>query len=96
MVKLWIHKPGGTQPFLVGEMSLPDCVAQFDLEQAAFLQPLGEGPPTAAKPGPLGDNPDPSLVVFEVLPDEKDARVKPGYYASRMSADTVLELIGEG
>ncbi len=95
MVKVWIHKPGGVTPFLVTEMSLQDCATQFDIQDATFLQPLGEGPPTAAAPGPLGANPDPELVVFEVLPDEQTALIKPGYYASQMTADTVLELIGE-
>ncbi len=93
MVNVWIHKPGGTEPFLVIEMSLQDCATQFDLQDAKFLQPLGEGSPTA--PGPLGVDPDPELVVFEVLPDEQTALIKPGYYASHMTADTVQELIGE-
>lgn len=95
MVKVWIHNPGGAAPFFVSEMTLQDCVTQFDLEESEFLQPLGEHPPTARAPGPLGADPDPELVVFEVLPDERSARVKPGYYASHMTADTVQELIGE-
>ena len=95
MVKVRIHKPGGTVPFLVTELSLRDCAAQFDLEDATFLQPLGERPPTESVPGPLGADPDPQLVVFEVLPDEQTAQINPGYYASKMTADTVLELIGE-
>ncbi len=93
MVKVWIHKPGGTEPFLVTEMSLQNCATQFDLQDAKFLQPLGEPPWTAA--GPLGANPDPKLVVFEVLPDEQTALIEPGYYASHMTADTVQELLGE-
>ena len=95
MVKVWIHKPGGTEPFLVTEMSLQDCITRFDLQDAKFLHPLGERPPTAQAPGPLGVNPDPGLVVFEVLPDEQTAMLKSGYYASLMTADTVQELIGE-
>lgn len=94
MVKVWIHKPGGTEPFLVTEMSLQDCATQFDLQEARFLQPLGEGPTTAAA-GPLGTDLNPALVVFEVLPDEQTALIKSGYYASHMTADTVQELIGE-
>ncbi len=93
MVKVWIHKRGGTEPFLVTDMSLQDCARQFDLRDARFLQPLGERPLTASAPGPLGA--DPELVVFEVLPHEQTALIKPGYYASQMSAGTVLELIGE-
>ena len=95
MVKVWTHKRGGTEPFLVTEMSLQDCTAQFDLQEARFLQPLGERPPTAAAGGPLGADLDPELVVFEVLPDEQTALIKSGYYASHMTADTVQELIGE-
>lgn len=57
------------------------------------MQPLGARPLTAS--APLGANPDPKLVVFEVLPDEQTALIKPGYYASQMTADTVMELIGE-
>lgn len=95
MVKVWIHKPGGSEPFLITEMSLKDCIAQFDLEDARFLQPLGERPPTASTPGPLGTDPNPQLVVFEVLAGDEPAPIKPGYYASQMTADTVLELIGE-
>lgn len=95
MVKVWMHKPGGTEPFLVIETSLQNCVTQFDLQEAKLIQPLGEHPPTAAEPGPLGDNPAPELVVFEVLADEQTAQIKPGYYASQMTADTVRELISE-
>jgi hypothetical protein len=95
MVKVWIHKPGGTEPFLVTEMSLQDCAMQFDLQDAKFLQPLGERSLTALAPGPFGADPDPELVVFEVLPDEQTALIKSGYYASHMTADTVQELIGE-
>jgi len=95
MVKVWIHRPGGIEPFLVTEMSLQDCASQFDLQEATFLQPMGERPPTAAAPGPLGSNPDPELVVFEVLPDEQTTLIKPGYYVSHMTAETVQELIGE-
>ncbi len=95
MVKVWIHKPGGTEPFLVTEMSLQDCATQFDLDDAKFLQGLGERPLTALEPGPLGADPDPELVVFEVLREEETAQIKPGYYASDMTADTVRELIGE-
>jgi hypothetical protein len=94
MVKVWIHKPGSTEPFLAEEITLQDCVTQLDLEQARFLQPLGDRPPSAAEPGPLGANPDAELVVFEVLADEPGGQIKPGYYASQMTADTVLELIG--
>ena len=94
MVKVWIHKPGSTEPFLVIETSLQDCATQFDLQEAKFLQPLGDEPPPTAPP-PLAANPDPELVVFEVLPDEQTALIKPGYYASHMTADTVLELMGE-
>lgn len=90
MVKVWIHKPGGTEPFLVTEMSLQDCAAQFDLEEATFLRPLGERPSV-----PFGADPDPELVVFEVLSDEQGVLIKPGYYVSHMTANTVLELIGE-
>jgi hypothetical protein len=95
MVKVWIHKPGGTEPLQVAEMTMQDCVSQFDLEEAEYMQELGAHPPTPRAPGPLGADPDPELVVFEVLSDEKTARVKPGYYASHMTADTVQELIGE-
>ena len=95
MVKVWIHKPGGMEPLLVTEMTLKDCVTQFDLEEAEFMQPLGAHPPTSRDPGPLGADPDPELVVFEVLSDEQSALVKSGYYASHMTADTVQELIGE-
>lgn len=95
MAKIWIHEPGGDAPFLLIEMSAENCARQFDLNDADFLQPLGEHPPTAAAPGPLGENPDPALVVFEVLPDEQTARIKPGYYASHMAADTVQELLAE-
>ena len=95
MVKVWIHKPGGAAPFLVTEISLQACAAHFDLAEATFLQPLWEGPPTAATPGPLGDDLDSELVVFEVLADEDGGPIKPGYYASKMTASTVLELIGE-
>jgi hypothetical protein len=95
MVKVWIHKRGGTEPFLVIEMSLQDCATQFDLHDAEFMQPLDDGPPSAQKPGPLGDNADPDLVVFEVMPNDQTTVVKPGYYASHMSAGTVQELIGE-
>jgi len=95
MVKLWVHKPGGAEPSLVTEISVSECAAEFDLLEAEFLRPLGEHPPTASAPGPLGADPDPELVVFEVLRDERTAKIKPGYYASRMTADTVRELIGE-
>ena len=95
MVKVWIHKRGGTEPFLVTELSLQDCATQFDLQDARFLQPLGERPPTALVPGPLGTNPEPELVVFEVLPDGQTALIKAGYYASHMTAGTVQELVGE-
>ena len=95
MVKIWTHKPGGAEPLLVTEMSLPECVAEFDLAEAEYLEPLGDHPPTASSPGPLGDDPDPELVVFEVLTDDGTGEIKPGYYASQMSADTVLTLIGE-
>jgi len=95
MVKVWIHKPGGTEPFLVTEMSVQDCTTQFDLQEAMFLQPLGERPPTSKAPGPLGVNPDPALVVFEVLLDERTTLIKPGYYASHITAETVQELVGE-
>jgi hypothetical protein len=95
MVKVWIHKPGGTEPFLVTEMSLQDCATQFDLQDAKFLEPLGEHPPTALVPGPLGSNPEPELVMFEVLSDEQTTQIKSGYYASHMTAETVQELIGE-
>ena len=93
MVKVWIHKPGGTEPSLVTELAVEDCTAQFDLAEARFLQPLGARPWTAA--GPLGADPDPELVVFEVLPDEQTSLIKPGYYASHMTAHAVQELIGE-
>ncbi len=93
MVKVWIHRPGGTEPSLVTELSLQACAAQFDLEEAKFLQPLGERPWTAA--GPLGADRDPELVVFEVLPDEQTGPIKAGYYASHMTAHAVQELIGE-
>ncbi len=95
MVKVWIHNPGGTEPLLLTEMTMQDCVTQFDLEEAEYMQALGAHPPTVPAPGPLGADPDPELVVFEVLSDERTARVKPGYYASHMTADTVQELIGE-
>ena len=62
MVKVWIHKPGGIEPFLVTEISVHDCATQFDLQEARFLQPLGERPLTAAAPGPLGADPNPELV----------------------------------
>jgi len=65
----------------------------FDLGDAKFLQPLGKHPPSVAEPGPLGANPDPELVVFEVLPDEGTRAIGPGYYVSGMAADTVRELI---
>ncbi len=93
MVKVWIHKPGGLEPFLVTEMSVQDCAAQFDLNDAKFLQPLGDRQPMV--PAPLGDDPNPALVIFEVLPDEAAADIKAGYYASSMNADTVQELVGE-
>ncbi len=95
MVKVWIHKPGGSEPFLLTETSVQNCATQFDLKEADFLQPLGEHPPTTKEPGPLGSNPDPELVVFEVLADEVLGKIKPGYYASHMTYDTVQELIGE-
>ncbi len=95
MVKVWTHKHGDTAPFLVIEMSVAACARQFDLEDAEFLQPLGEHPPTPAAPGPLGDNLDPELVVFEVLPDEQSAQIKPGYYTSHMTAGAVQELLAE-
>lgn len=95
MVKVWIHKPGSAEPFLVTDMKVQNCVAQFDLQDAEFLQPLGKHPPTAAAPGPLGANPDPELVIFEVLPDEQAGSIKPGYYASHMTASNVQELLGE-
>ena len=95
MVKLWVHKPGGVQPRLVTEISLADCLRQYDLEDAAFLQPLGEHPPTPEAPGPIGTDTDPQAVIFEVLADEQTSSVKPGYYHSRMTADTVQELLAE-
>lgn len=95
MVKMWIHKPGGDAPFLINEISLADCLAQFDLADAKFLQPLGDHPPSPDAPGPLGDDPNPELVVFEVLGDETATDIQPGYYASHMTANTVQELIGE-
>jgi hypothetical protein len=95
MVKVWTHKPGGMEPFLVTEMSVNECAAQFDLEDAIFLAPLTKHSPSAAEPGPLGTNKDPGLVLFEVLADEANAQIKPGYYVSAMTADTVHELIGE-
>ena len=95
MVKVWTHKPGASEPFLAIELNLEICARQFDLEDADFLQPLGAHPPTKAAPGPLGDDPDPGLVVFEVLADEQTAQLKPGYYASHMTADTVQELLAE-
>ena len=95
MVKIWTHKPGGAEPFLVTEMSLSECMAEFDLADARFLEPLGEHPPTAGAPGPLGADPDPELVVFEVLADDGTEEIKPGYYASKMTAETVQTLIGE-
>ena len=94
MVKIWTHKPGGVEPVLVTEMSLSECRAEFDLDEAKFLEPLGEHPPTPSAPGPLGADTNPELVVFEVLPDD-DGGMKPGYYASKMTADTVQTLIGE-
>lgn len=95
MVKLWTHRKGGGEPFLMLEVTLAECQRQYDLENAEFLQPLGEHPPTPQAPGPLGDNPDPQLVVFEVLADESSDKIRPGYYASHMSADTVQELLAE-
>ena len=95
MVKIWVHKSGGTEPYLLTETSVQNCRTQFDLSDATYLQPLGEHPPTNEQPGPLGDNSDPELVVFEVLADEAKTEFKPGYYASQMSYDTVQELIGE-
>jgi hypothetical protein len=95
MVKVWIHKPGGEEPFLVTEMSVEACAAQFDLADAEFLKPLGAHPPTPAAPGPLGDDQDPELVLFEVLPEDQDGTMRAGYYVSHMTADTVQELIGE-
>jgi|GEM_PF-3417058 len=95
MVKIWIHKHGSTEPQLVTEISLQDCASQFDLAAAKYLQPLSDAAPTAASPGPLGDDADPQLVVFEVLAGEETGQIKAGYYASKMSADTVQELIGE-
>ena len=50
MVKVWIHKPGGTEPLLVAEMTMQDSIAQFDLEEAEFMQPLGAHPPTPRSP----------------------------------------------
>jgi hypothetical protein len=93
MVKVWIHKLGGTDPLLATEMSLSDCTAQFDLDRAKFMQPLGEHPPSPSEPGPLGADPNPELVVFEVLADEQSGRITPGYYASAMTADTVQTLL---
>lgn len=95
MVKLWVHKPGGAAPLLVTEISLPECLRQFDLADAEFLQPLGEHPPTPRAPGPLGDDKDPQAVIFEVLADEQTPSVRPGYYHSSMTFDTVQELIAE-
>lgn len=95
MVKVWTHKPGGMEPFLVTELSVHDCAAQFDLDDAIFLQPLTKHSPSTAEPGPLGTNTDPGLVLFEVLADEQTAQIKSGYYVSAMTADTVHELIGE-
>jgi hypothetical protein len=95
MVKIWIHKHGGTEPHLVTEKSLRDCVAQFDLEDATFMQPLDERSPTASAPGPLGTDPNPKLVVFEVFTDEQTEQIKSGYYASGMIPDVVQELLTE-
>jgi len=95
MVKVWIHKPGGAEPLLLTEIGLQDCLSQFDLDAATFLQPLGDRPPSPPAPGPLGADADPDLVVFEVLPDEQTGQIKPGFYASKMTAATVQELIGE-
>ena len=95
MVKLWAHRKGGEAPFLLLEITLAECLRQYDLENAEFLQPLGEHPPSPQAPGPLGDDPDSQLVVFEVLADEPSEKVGPGYYASHMSADTVQELLAE-
>jgi hypothetical protein len=39
--------------------------------------------------------PTPSWWYLRSLPDEQTALIKPGYYASHMTADTVQELIGE-
>lgn len=95
MVKISIHKRDGKEPFLVTEMSLEDCTKSFDLGEAKFLQLLGDRQPTARKPGSLSENPDPELVIFEVLAGEQTAEIEPGYYASNMTADTVQELLGE-
>ena len=93
MVKVWIHKPGTTEPLEVAEVTVAQCTAEFDLGDAKFLQPLGKHPPSVREPGPLGANPDPELVVFEVLADEGSGKIKPGYYVSGMEADTVRELL---
>lgn len=95
MVKIWIHKPGGVEPYLVTEMSVENCTRQFDLQDAEYVQSLGSRPPTPKAPGPLGDDLDPELVVFEVLADEQNATIEPGYYVSQMTADTVQELLSE-
>ena len=95
MVKLWAHKKGGEEPFLLLEITLAECLRQYDLENAEFLQPLGEHPPTSQAPGPIGGDSDPQRVVFEVLADESSDTIRPGYYASHMSADTMQELLAE-
>lgn len=95
MVKLWIHKPGGVDPYLVAEMSFANCSRQFDLQDSEYVQSLAHRPLTPNSPGPIGENPDPELVVFEVLEDEETGALKPGYYVSHMTADTVHELLSE-
>ncbi len=93
MIKVWIHKPGGEAPFMLADMSAEDCAKQFDLDEAKFLRALDPSKPMS--PPPLAADTDPELVVFEVLADEEGGKYKPGYYASKMTADTVQELIGE-
>ena len=92
MVKVWIHKPGSDEPLLAANVTIADAMRDFDLDQAEFISPPDANP---QRPEPLVDDTDPEAVVFEVESGEQDGKRRAGYYASRMTADTIQELIAE-